>query len=108
MTASSFNTSDQSRPRGTAALVTLGIIAIVAVLGLFMAAVTFLGLAIGFPIAGAVAAQYHVAVSPADLALAERFAGYWWVFGALAIVSTGAAIAVAVKAIEHFSPTPRD
>jgi hypothetical protein len=108
MSTSPFNTSNQFRPRGTAAAVTLGIIAIVAVLGLFMAAVTFLGLAIGFPIAGTVAAEYHLYVSPTDLALAERFAGYWWVFGALAVASTTAAVFVAVKAIEHLSPTPRD
>jgi hypothetical protein len=108
MTASQFNKPDQSRPRGTAATVSLGMIAIVAVLGLFVAAVTFVGLAIGFPIAGTVAAEYHVSVSPTDLALAERFAGYWWVFGALAIASTGAAVSVAIKAIEHLSPTSRD
>jgi hypothetical protein len=109
MTASPFSQSDQTqRPRGTAAAVSIGMIAIVAVLGLFTAGVTFLGLAIGFPIAGTVAAEYHVLVSPTDLALAEQLAGYWWLFGVLAVASVGAAVLVAVKAIEHLSPTPRD
>ena len=108
MTASPFTQSDQPRPRGTAAAVSIAMIAIVVVLGLFTAGVTFLGLAIAFPIAGTVAAEYQLLVSPTDLALAEQFAGYWWLFGALAVASVGAAILVAVKAIEHLSPTPRD
>ena len=66
------------------------------------------GQGIGFPIAGTVAAEYHVLVSPTDLALAEQLAGYWWLFGVLAVASVGAAVLVAVKAIEHLSPTPRD
>ena len=109
MTASPFTQSDQSRrPRGTAAAVSIAMIAIVAVLGLFTAGVTFLGLAIGFPIAGTVAAQYHVLVSPTDLALANQLAGFWWLFGLFSIASVGAAVLVAVKAIEHLSPTERD
>jgi hypothetical protein len=108
MTASSFQ-QDQPRSTGaTATAVAVGIIATVAVLGLFVAGVTFLGLAIAFPIAGPVAAQYHVVVPAADLALAERLAGFWWLFGLLAIASVGAAVVVALKAIEHLSPAPRD
>jgi hypothetical protein len=108
MTASSF---PQDQPRtngGTAAAVVIGFIATIAVLGLFTAGVTFFGLAIGFPIAGSVAAEYHVYVSAADLALAERFASYWWVFAALSVACVGAAVVVAVKAIERLSPNPRD
>jgi hypothetical protein len=63
---------------------------------------------IAFPIAGPIAAQYHVVVPAADLALAERLADFWWLFGLLAIASVGAAVVVAVKAIEHLSPAPRD
>jgi hypothetical protein len=47
-------------------------------------------------------------VSAADLALAERFAAYWWVFAALSVACVGAAVVVAVKAIERLSPNPRD
>jgi hypothetical protein len=108
MTASSFQ-HDQPRSTGaTTAAVAVGIMATIAVLGLFLAGATFLGLAIAFPIAGPVAAQYHVSMPAADLALAERLAGFWWLFGALAVASVGAAVIVAVKAIEHFSPAPRD
>ena len=108
MTSSSFQ-QDQARSNGgPVAAIVIGIVATIAVFGLFIAGVTFLGLAIAFPIAGSVAAEYRVYVSPSDLALAERFAGFWWVFGALAVACVGAAVVVAVKAIERLSPTPRD
>jgi hypothetical protein len=108
MTSSSFQQDQPRSNGGPAAAIVIGIVATVAVFGLFIAGVTFLGLAIAFPIAGSVAAEYHVYVSPSDLALAERFAGFWWVFGALAVACVGAAVIVAVKAIERLSPTPRD
>jgi hypothetical protein len=88
--------------------VAIGVIATAAVLGLFVAGVTFLGLAIAFPIVGQVVNEYHVTVSATDLALAERLAGFWWLFGLLAIASVVAAVVVAVKAIERLSPSPRD
>jgi hypothetical protein len=109
LTASQLVQPDQSRSAGgTAAAVAIGVIATVAVLGLFVAGVTFLGLAIAFPIVGPVVSQYHLVVSAADLALAERLAGFWWLFGVLAVASVGAAVVVAVKAIERLSPSPRD
>lgn len=109
MTASQLVQPDPSRSAGgTAAAVAIGVIATVAVLGLFVAGVTFLGLAIAFPIVGQVVNQYHLVVSANDLALAERFAGYWWLFGLLAVASVAAAVVVAVKAIGRLSPSPRD
>ena len=109
MTASSTIQANPSRSNGgTAAAVVIGVVATVAVFSLFIAGVTFLGLAIAFPIAGSVAADYHVFVSASDLALAERFAAYWWVFGALSVACVGAAVVVAVKAIERLSRSPRD
>jgi hypothetical protein len=108
MTASNFQQDQPRSNGGTAAAIVIGIVATIAVVGLFMAGVTFLGLAIGFPIAGSVAREYHVVVSASDLALAERLAGFWWVFGALAVACTGAAVLVAVKTIERLSPAPRD
>jgi len=108
MTAPNFAQPVQRRSNGgIAAAIVIGIIATVAVLGLFIAGITLFGLAIGFLIAGPVAAQYHVYVPAADLALANRLAGFWWLFGALAVAFTGAAVFVAVKAIEHLSPAPR-
>ena len=109
MTASQLVQPDSSRSAGgTASAVAIGVIATVAVIGLFVAGVTFLGLAIAFPIVGPVVGQYHLVVPAADLALAERLAGFWWLFGLLSIASVGAAVVVAVKAIERLSPTSRD
>jgi hypothetical protein len=109
MTQSTFNQVDQRRSGGNgAATVTIGIIAIVAVLVLFTAGMTFLGLAIAFPIAVPVAHQFHVAVTATDAALAEQFAGFWWVFGIFSVASFVAAGLVTVKAIQHLSPSPRD
>jgi hypothetical protein len=109
MTHTTFQ-PEQSRGSGpsTAAAVTIGIVAAVAVLALLTAGMTFLGLAIAFPIAVPVAQQFHVVVSATDLALAERFAAFWWVFGIFSVVSFVAAGVVAIKAIQHLSPTPRD
>jgi len=97
----------QSGP-GTAAVVAVvavGVIAAIAVIGLLIAGLTFLGLAIAFPLALPVAQHYHVAVSVADAALAEQFAPYWWAFGIFSIVSFVAAGFVTVKAIAYLSPT---
>jgi hypothetical protein len=109
MTASLVAQPDH-RPssRGTVAAITIGVIATVAVLGLFVAGVTLFGLAIAFPIAGPIVAQYHLVASAADLALADRLAGFWWLFRALAVASLFAAVVVAIKATEHLSRSARD
>jgi hypothetical protein len=109
MTHTTFQ-PEQSRGSGptTAAAVTIGILATVAVIALLTAGITFLGLAIAFPIAVPVAEQFRVAISATDLAIAERFADFWWVFGIFSVVAFVAAGVVAVKAIQHLSPTPRN
>jgi hypothetical protein len=101
---------DQSRQSGSgvAASVVIGILAAIAVLALFTAGMTFLGLAIAFPIAVPVAQQFHVAVSATDVALAEQFAAFWWVFGVFSVASFVGAGVVTIKAIQHLSPAPRD
>ena len=99
---------DTHRGPSAASAVTVGIIAGIAALVLLMAGLTFFGLAIAFPIAIPVAAAYHVPVSAADAALAERFAAFWPVFLGLAIASLVAAGVVVVKAISFLSPAPRD
>lgn len=99
--------SSSSGPSPVAAVV-IGLIATSAAVALFVAGVTFLGLAIAFPIAVPVAAAYHVPVSAADAALAERFAAFWWVFAGLCIASFVAAGVIVVKAISYLSPGPRD
>jgi len=70
--------------------------------------VTFVGLAIAFPIAVPIAEAYHLPVSAADAALAERFASVWWAFAALAVASFGIAGVIVVKLVNVLSPAPRD
>ena len=73
-----------------------------------VAGITFLALAVAFPLAVPIAESYNLPVSAADAALAARFAGLSWAFAALAIASFGAVIVVMVKAISVLSPAPRD
>jgi uncharacterized membrane protein YvlD (DUF360 family) len=108
MTASFHPSIAPSRRPGFAAATAIVIIASAAVLGLFVAGVTFIGLAIAFPIAVPVAAQYHIAVSASDMAIAARFADYGWLFSALGIASLVGAVVVAVKALQALSPADRD
>jgi hypothetical protein len=91
-----------------AATLTVAIAAGVTVLTLIVAGITFVALAVAFPIAVPIAESYNLPVSAADAALAARFAGLWWAFAALAIVSFGAVAVVMVKAINFLSPAPRD
>jgi hypothetical protein len=109
MTASLVQTETAARrgPSATTALV-VGIVAGIAVLALIIAGLTFFGLAIAFPIAVPIAAEYHLPVSAADAALAERFASVWWAFAALAIASFGGSAVIVVKLINFLSPAPRD
>jgi hypothetical protein len=105
---SSFASPIETPRLTTAAAIVIGLVASAVVLGLFVAGMTFLGLAIAFPIAAQVVADYHVVVSAADLALAEQLGRFWWVFGLLSFASLAAAVVVAVKAIERLSPASRD
>jgi uncharacterized oligopeptide transporter (OPT) family protein len=97
----------QRGPDGAASLA-IAVVASIAVLGLLVASATFLGLAIGFPIAVPVAERFHVAIKPADLAIAQQFAGVWWVFALASVASIAAAVVVAVKAVERLSPGSRN
>jgi uncharacterized oligopeptide transporter (OPT) family protein len=91
----------------SAASFAIAVVASIAVVGLLVASATFLGLAIAFPIAVPVAERFHVYVSPADVALAQQFAGVWWVFALASVASVAAAVLVAVKAVERLSPGSR-
>ena len=106
---SSFSPSQSAR-RGPAPVNALmvGLVAGVAVVMLFVLGVTFIGLAIAFPIAVPIAEAYHLPVSAGDAALAEQLAGFWWVFAALALATFAAAGVIVVKLIEFLSPAPRD
>jgi hypothetical protein len=103
----SFADKDQA-PRGAdvVATVVIGIIGFIAIFGLGMAGLTFLALAVAFPIAVPVAQQFHVVVSSADVAIAEQLARYWWVFAGFGVASFIAAAVVAIKVVDRLS-SPR-
>ena len=109
MTAS-FVQPDTGARRGPnpAAALVIGLTAAVVVLVLFVVGVTFVGLAIAFPIAVPVAQAYHLPISAADAALAERFASLWWAFAALAVATFAIAGVIVVKLIDVLSPTAHD
>jgi hypothetical protein len=101
----------ESAPRRkptTASTVVVGVVAGMTVVTLLIAGLTFVGLAIAFPIALPVATAYHLPVSAADSALAERLASIWFVFVGLAIASFAAAAVLVVKVIGFLSPASRD
>jgi hypothetical protein len=101
---------ETAAPRGPGGIAA-GIIALtggIAVLVLLVVGLTFFGLAIAFPIALPVAQAYHVPISAADAAIAERFAPLWWAFLAVAIATFAAAGVIVVKLVSVLSPTAKD
>ncbi|MEA2518685.1 MAG: hypothetical protein QOF49_765 [Chloroflexota bacterium] len=102
-----FSAPTQSPRTGTAAAAAIAVIATVAVFFLFTAGVTFAALAYAFPLIAPFVDQFPT-ISASDVVLAAQFADAWWVFTILAVASLAAAVVVAVKAIQHLSPTSRD
>jgi hypothetical protein len=108
-----FSSALQPAPTRRAASRSLGaiLIAVIAttVVGvLTIAGITFVGLAIAFPIALPVAERFHVAVSTADAAIAQQFAQFAWVFAVFALASFTAAAGILIKTITTLSPSERD
>jgi hypothetical protein len=97
----------KTSPNGAsrAALAVLGTAGVVA---LALAGVTFLGLAVAFPIALPIAERYDIYVSPADAAIARQFAEVWWVFVVASVVTFAAALFAAVKLLGRVSPVPAE
>jgi hypothetical protein len=93
---------------GPAAAVAIALIAGAAFLALTVAGVTFIALAIAFPVAVPVAHQFEVFVSPADLAIAEQFAQFSWVFIGLAVASFVGGLVIVIKALTVLSPPSVD
>jgi hypothetical protein len=104
MTTSFADPRPDRRGPSPAATVTVGIIATVAVAAFILAGLTFLALAIAFPIVLPVAEAYHLPVSAADAAIAESLAPMWWAFAALSLATFVAAAVVAVKVTSFFAP----
>jgi len=98
--------SPRTGPDGAASLA-IAVIASIAVIGLLVASATFLGLAIAFPIAIPVAERFDAVIKPSDIALAQQFAGVWWVFALASIASLAAAVVVAIKAVQRLAPGSR-
>jgi hypothetical protein len=88
--------------------VTVGLVAGITAIILVVVGITFVGLAVAFPIALPIAEAYHLPVKAADAALAAQFAGFWWAFLALAVASFVSAGVVVAKLINFLSPAPRD
>jgi hypothetical protein len=104
MTTSFNQPAQASRGASPAVAVVVGLVTVVAVFALITAGFTFFGLAIAFPIAVPVAEAYHMPIRAADAALAQQFAGFWWVFAGLAVASFVAAAAVIVGVVRFLSP----
>lgn len=98
----------QPRSRGLATTIAVALIASSAVLGLFVAGVTFGALAIAFQIAIPIAQQYAVSISAADMAVAARIGAFWWVFGAVSIAAFAGAGIAATKAIRYLDSPRQD
>jgi uncharacterized membrane protein YphA (DoxX/SURF4 family) len=87
-------------------------IAAIVVLGLglagflVLAGITFMSLAIAFPIAIAVVDQYGLYVSAADMALAAQFSTYAPAFLAAGVGSLVAALVTIVKLIQRIDRGP--
>jgi hypothetical protein len=89
------------------AVVAIVVVAAIAFVTLVTAGITFVSLAIAFPIAVPVAEHFHVVVREADAVLAQQLAGFWWAFVALAIASFGGAALVVAAAVRALGATQR-
>jgi hypothetical protein len=87
------------------AVVAVVFVAALAFVTLVTAGITFVALAIAFPIAVPMAEHFHVAVTATDAAIAQHAAGFWWAFVALAFASFGAATLVVAAAVRVLGST---
>jgi hypothetical protein len=104
-----FNVQPAPARAGASPVVVVAIVfvAAVAFVTLITAGITFVGLAIAFPIAVPVAEYFGLPFTSADAAIAQLASGYWWAFVALAVTSFGAAALVAVASIRAISSSDR-
>lgn len=103
--ATAFQLSTAPAPRSASRVIgilvaTVGIVAVLAVAG-----ITFLALAVAFPIAVHAVQAWGVPATPADIATARQFAGFWWLFAVAGVVAFGAAVATVVEVIRRYFPT---
>jgi hypothetical protein len=86
----------------------VGVAGVAGALVLIVAGLTFVGLAIAFPIAAPIAEAHRLTIPARDLDLARQFAQFSWVFGGLAVAAFTSAVALLVGVLRAVSPTARD
>jgi hypothetical protein len=86
----------------------IGTAGVIGAVALVVAGLTFVGLAIAFPIAVPIAESHGLPLSVHDVELARQFAQFAWAFAVLAVVSFTSAVAVLVAVVRAVSPAPRD
>jgi hypothetical protein len=103
--ATAFQTRPTPLPLHSASRVALILVATVgAVAVLAVAGITFVALAVAFPIA-VQAVDGGFAARASDIEFARQAAGFWWLFLAAGVASFAAALATVVEVIRRVSPT---
>ena len=108
MTASHLAAPTRPRHRGPLAAIATGVAGALAFLGLVVAGLAFFALAIAFPIAVPLATSVGVPVTAHDAALANRFAGFAWLFITRSVIAFGASIGVLALTIRSIEPRDAD
>ncbi len=90
--------------RSTATIVAVGLVAAAGIMTLVITGITFLALAVAFPIALPFAEQYNLYVAPRDLEIATQFASISWVFAVIAAASFAASLVGMVATVRYLSP----
>jgi hypothetical protein len=105
VTTSWFSPAPASRSRGPLSAIVIGIAGALAFLGLVLTGLVFFALAIAFPIAVPLATSMGLPITPHDAALANRFAGFAWLFITLSVAAFGASLAVLALTVRSIAPT---
>ncbi len=96
------------RSRSSVAAAIIGVAGAIGAVGLVLAGLTFVGLAIAFPIAVPVAESHGLTIAARDIELARQFAQFAWFFAALAVAAFTGAVALLIGVLRAISPAPRD
>jgi hypothetical protein len=103
--ATAFQVSAAPGPRSPSRVVGIVVATVGAVAVLAVAGITFLALAVAFPIAVHAVQEWGLPAKPADIAIARQFAGFWWLFAVAGVAAFGAAVATVVEVIRRYFPT---
>ena len=75
---------------------------------LALAGITFMALAVAFPIVVPLIQDQHLPVKPGDLELAKTFASFSWAFVVAGIATLVGAVVIAVKLVQNIDPAPAE